>query len=128
MEITPFSTWKFSHVSSGSLYTYWGQWGLRKQGSYLNLKMDRNLWRYSEVFWFVFWWVGKFSRAASFTLFFKDFFFDVDRFKSLYWICYNIATVLCFGFLTMRYAGSNSPFHFVYFKEHENIFSFIIKK
>ena len=36
-----------------------------------------------------------------FYFFFKDF-FDVDHFKSLYWICYNIASVLCFGFLAWR--------------------------
>ena len=33
-------------------------------------------------------------------LFFKDFFFMVNHFLSLYWICYNIASALCFlGFL-----------------------------
>ena len=26
------------------------------------------------------------------------FFFDVDHFKSLYWICYHTVSVLCFGF------------------------------
>ena len=31
--------------------------------------------------------------------FFKDFFFNVDHLKNLYWICYNIAFVLRFGFL-----------------------------
>ena len=31
--------------------------------------------------------------------FFKDFFFNVDHLKNLYWICYNIASVLCFVFL-----------------------------
>ena len=31
---------------------------------------------------------------------FKDFFFlNVDHFKSLFWICYNIASVVCFGVL-----------------------------
>ena len=31
---------------------------------------------------------------------FKDFFFlNVDHFKSLFWICYNIASVMCFGVL-----------------------------
>ena len=29
--------------------------------------------------------------------FFKIFFFDVDHFQSLYWICYSIASVLCFA-------------------------------
>ena len=39
--------------------------------------------------------------------FFKDFFFfDVDYFKSLYWLCYNIAPVLCFGFLATRHVRS----------------------
>ena len=27
----------------------------------------------------------------------------MDNFKSLYWICYSIASVLCFGFLTTRH-------------------------
>ena len=27
------------------------------------------------------------------------FIFDVDCFKNLYWICYNTASVLCFGFV-----------------------------
>ena len=40
---------------------------------------------------------------------FKTFsnFFDVDLFfpLSLYWICYNIDSVLCFGFLVMRHVG-----------------------
>ena len=36
---------------------------------------------------------------------FKDF-FDVDHFKSLYFICYNIASVLQrFGFLAARHVG-----------------------
>ena len=37
----------------------------------------------------------------------KDFFFfDVDHFLSLYWICYNIVSVLCFAFLVMRHVES----------------------
>ena len=32
--------------------------------------------------------------------------FIVDYFKNLYWICSNIASVLCFGFLAMRRVGS----------------------
>ena len=38
--------------------------------------------------------------------FFKDFFFNLHHFKSLYWICYNIASVLCFGLLAGRHGGS----------------------
>ena len=40
-------------------------------------------------------------------LFFKIFFFfSVDHLKkSLYWVCCNIASVLCFGFLAMRHVG-----------------------
>ena len=37
----------------------------------------------------------------------KNFFFDVDLFLSLYWICYNFASVLCFGSLVTRLVGSN---------------------
>ena len=36
------------------------------------------------------------------TFFLKDlfiYFFDVYCFKNLYWVCYNTASVLCFGFL-----------------------------
>ena len=36
----------------------------------------------------------------------KKLFFTVDHFKSLYWICYNIASVLCFGFLATRHVRS----------------------
>ena len=32
--------------------------------------------------------------------------FEVDHFKSLYWIFYNTASVLCFGFLATRHVGS----------------------
>ena len=39
-------------------------------------------------------------------VFFFFFLFDVDHFKSLYWICYNIAPVLCFGFLVPGHVGS----------------------
>ena len=35
--------------------------------------------------------------------------FDVDHFKSLSWIFYNIASVLCFGFLASRHVGSELP-------------------
>ena len=31
----------------------------------------------------------------------------MDHFsKSLYWVCYNIASALCFGFGAMRHMGS----------------------
>ena len=33
---------------------------------------------------------------------FKDFVFDVDHLQSLYWICYNTASVLCLGFFWPR--------------------------
>ena len=29
----------------------------------------------------------------------------MDHFLSLYWICYNIVSVLCFGFLALRHVG-----------------------
>ena len=35
------------------------------------------------------------------------FFFDVGHFKSLYWICYNIASVLTFWFFGLRHVGSS---------------------
>ena len=44
--------------------------------------------------------------VGSFRFFF---FFNVDHFKSLYWICYNIASVLCFVSLAMRHVGSELP-------------------
>ena len=41
-----------------------------------------------------------FLMLFSLTLFLKFFFFNVGHCLSLYWICYNIASVfLCFGFL-----------------------------
>ena len=39
-------------------------------------------------------------------LFFFRFLWYGPLFKSLYWICDNIASVLCFGFLVMRHVGS----------------------
>ena len=45
-------------------------------------------------------------------LFLSFFFSNGDHFKSLYWIYYDIASVLCFGFLTPRHMGSNPhPLH-----------------
>ena len=42
--------------------------------------------------------------------FFLRFFFDVEHFfKSLYWICYNIASVLCFVFLPWGACGILAP-------------------
>ena len=37
------------------------------------------------------------------------FFFNVDHFWSLCWICYNVASVLFFGFLAARHVGSQLP-------------------
>ena len=44
----------------------------------------------------------------SWYLFLKPFFFffDVGHFKSLDYICYNIAYVLCFGVLAVKHMGS----------------------
>ena len=33
-----------------------------------------------------------------FSVFLFRFFFDMDHFESYYWICYSIASILCFGF------------------------------
>ena len=41
-------------------------------------------------------------------LLFKDF-FDVHPFSSLYWICYYIVSLLCFGCLAMRNVGFYLP-------------------
>ena len=43
---------------------------------------------------------------SSLKFFLKKISFDMDHFKSLYWICYNIASVPCFGFLAVRHVGS----------------------
>jgi len=46
-------------------------------------------------------WVFSFFSPVFF------FFFFVDHFlKSLYWICYNITSASCFGFLTSGHVGS----------------------
>ena len=45
------------------------------------------------------------QRKQFFKLFFKDF-LNVGHFFSLYWICYNIAFALCFGFLAARHVAS----------------------
>ena len=52
---------------------------------------------------FVFVWESRY-----FSVFLKIF-FNVDHFKSRYWICYNIASVVCFGFLALRHVGSYFP-------------------
>ena len=41
------------------------------------------------------------------------FFFDVDHFQSLHWICSNTASALCFGFwfFAARHAGFHPPLH-----------------
>ena len=41
--------------------------------------------------------------------FLKIFLFDVDYFLSLYWICYNIPSVLCFGFFGHKACGILAP-------------------
>ena len=47
-------------------------------------------------------------QSSSFWTFKKMFldFFDVDHFWSLYWICHNIASILCFVFLAAKHMGS----------------------
>ena len=47
---------------------------------------------------------------ACIVFFFKIFFFGVGHFQSLYWICYNIAYVLCFDFLAERHVWSYLPY------------------
>ena len=42
-------------------------------------------------------------------LLYSFFFFDVDHFKNLYWICHNIAFVLCFGLLAPEACGMSAP-------------------
>ena len=42
------------------------------------------------------------------SLFFGTF-FDMDHFKNLYWICFNIPSVFCFGFLAWSHVGLCSP-------------------
>ena len=45
----------------------------------------------------------------SFSHFFLRLFFNMDHFRSLYWICSNTASVLCFGFLAQGISGFSSP-------------------
>ena len=59
-------------------------------------------------------WVTELNRMTrnssgvlkSFFFFLIKISFDMDHLKSLYWICYNIASVPCFGFLAVRDEGS----------------------
>ena len=44
-----------------------------------------------------------------FFFFYYSIFFDVDHFKTLYWIYFNVVSVLCFGFLAVRHVGSQLP-------------------
>ena len=39
----------------------------------------------------------------------KEFFFEVDHFKSLYWICYSVASVLCLVFWKWGLCDSSFP-------------------
>ena len=48
-------------------------------------------------------WLSVFFLTWYFWGFF--FFFDVDHFKSLYWICYNVACCFMFWFLTLSHVG-----------------------
>ena len=41
----------------------------------------------------------------TFWFFFSPRTFDMEHFKSLYWICYNIASILCFGFFGCKACG-----------------------
>ena len=41
----------------------------------------------------------------TFWFFFSPRIFDMEHFKSLYWICYNIASILCFGFFGCKACG-----------------------
>ena len=47
------------------------------------------------------------TRIQDFGYYFFNlrFIFDVDHFQSLYWICYNIASALCFGFFSHEACG-----------------------
>ena len=63
------------------------------------------------VQWFSIWtWVFSWDLdlKPAFVLFLKIS-FDVGYFKTLCWICHNIASVLCFGFLAARHVGSLFP-------------------
>ena len=44
-----------------------------------------------------------------FKIFFLRFFFNADHFKSLYWICYNVASVLCFWFFGHKACVISAP-------------------
>ena len=44
-----------------------------------------------------------------FFFFLRFFCFGVDHLKNLYGICYNIVSVLCFGFLAMWQLGAQLP-------------------
>jgi len=46
------------------------------------------------------------SFLCIFFLMSENIFILPSFFKNLYWICYNIASVLCFGFLATRHVGS----------------------
>ena len=63
-------------------YAFWGRTGIINR--YLKLKIEVK-WRLR---------IEHFSKSILFLIFF----FDVGHCKSLHWICYNIASVLGFGF------------------------------
>ena len=44
------------------------------------------------------------------SFFFKDFLKNVGHFRSLHWVCYNIAPVPCFGLLAPTHVGSWLPY------------------
>ena len=59
------------------------------------------------------WFYSLYTRCSFWVLltfpFVFRFFFNMDHFKSLYWIYHNIASVLYFGFLASRCVGSEFP-------------------
>ena len=71
----------FSRGSSWPRYQTQVSWGSWPAGAFFTTELPG----YPYVYW------------THYKLFFS--FFNVDHLKTLHWICYNIDSVLCFGFL-----------------------------
>ena len=88
----------FKHLCHPGVHVYWSSF-------------FHSVWYLPDswyVQWFSIWnWVFSWDLdlKPAFVLFLKIS-FDVGYFKTLCWICHNIASVLCFGFLAARHVGS----------------------
>ena len=95
-----FSAWLWNQpITKGAWQGTFQTWVSLEPPSPLGHNQGQALHCYSCILFF-------FNQSIFSFFIFKYIFFNVDHFKSLYWIYYNIASVLCFGFLAPRHGRS----------------------